>query len=192
MLVNFLRMICDVNDVPLAAVIRKRLIPLPENEEMDFGLRHSKYISHDDEMIERALILDRKEHDRNATGKNLEKTGPFDLRYRAARSFVWTIIKGFIGTNNKLNLQLKQYNRATDGRSAYFAIESFMLGDDHSSSLISDAEKGLRDTTYTTNVKNWKIEEYVSKHMEFHSTLNDQQERGTYIGMYEKEGRQIP
>ena len=127
-------------------------------------------------MIERAPILDHKEYDRTATDKNLEKTGPFDPRCRAARSLVWAIIKGCIGTNNKLNLQLKQYNRATDGRSAYFAIESFMLGNDHSSSLISATEQGLRDTTYTTNVKNWKIEDYVSKHMEFHSTLNDQKE----------------
>ena len=111
----------------------------------------------------------------------------------AARSLVWTVIKGCIGTNNKLNLQLKKSNRATDGRSAYFAIESFMLGNEHSSSLISAAEQGLRDTTYTSNVKNWKIEDYVSKHMEFHSTLNDQQALGTYIGIFEKKkGRQIP
>ena len=60
MLVNVLRMIHNVNGVPLAAVIRKRLIPPPDNEDMDFGLRHSKYISHDDEMIERAQILDSK------------------------------------------------------------------------------------------------------------------------------------
>ena len=125
-------------------------------------------------MIERAPILDRKEYDRTATDKSLEKTGPFDPRYRAARSLVWTIIKGCIVTNNKLNLQLKQYNRATDVRSAYFAIKSFMLGNDHYSSLISAAEQVLRDTAYTKNVKNWKIEDYVSKHMEFHSTLNDQ------------------
>ena len=96
---------------------------------------------------------------------------------------VWTIVKGCIGTNNKLNLQVKHYNRVTDGRSAYFAIESFMLGNDHSSFLISAAEQGLGDTTYTTNVKNWKIEDYVSKHMEFHSTLNEQQALGTYSGM---------
>ena len=32
MLLNFLRMIRDANGVPLAAVIRKRLIPLPDNE----------------------------------------------------------------------------------------------------------------------------------------------------------------
>ena len=115
-------------------------------------------------MIERAPILDRKEYDRHATDKNLEKTGPFDPRYMAACSLVWTIIKGCIGTNNKLNLQINQYNRATDRRSAYFAIESFMLGNDHSSSLINAAEQGLRDTTYTTNVKSWKIEDYVSKH----------------------------
>ena len=83
------------------------------------------------------------------------------------------VLYGCIGTNNKLNLQVKQYNRATDGRSAYFAIESFMLGNDHSSSLISAAEQGLRNTSFTTNVKNWKNEEYVSKHMVFHSTLTD-------------------
>ena len=117
----------------------------------------------------------------------MEKTGPFDPRYRAAHSLVWTIIKGCIGTNNKLNLQLKQYNRSTDGRSAYFAIESFMLGNDRSSSLISAAEQGLWDMTYTTNVKNWKIEDYVSKHMEFHSTSNDQQALGTYSGMFENQ-----
>ena len=138
-------------------------------------------------MIKRAPILDRKEYDRTATDKNLDKTGPIDLRYRAARSLVWTIVKGCIWTNNKLNLQVKQYNRSTDGRSAYFAIERFMLGNDHSSSLISAAEQGLRDTTYTTNVKNWKIEEYVSKHMEFHSTLNDQQALVTYSGTYENQ-----
>ena len=58
-------------------------------------------------MIERAPILDRKEYDQNATDKDLEKTGPFDPRYMADRSLVWTVIKGCIGTNNKLNLQLK-------------------------------------------------------------------------------------
>ena len=108
MLVNVLRMIRDVNGVPLAAVIRKRLIPPPENEDTAFGLQHSIYSSHDDEMIERAPILDSKEYDRTATDKNLEKTGPFDPRYRAACSLVWTIVKGCIGTNNKLNFQLKQ------------------------------------------------------------------------------------
>ena len=39
MLVNVLRMIRDVNGVPLAAVIRKRLIPPPDKEDMAFGLR---------------------------------------------------------------------------------------------------------------------------------------------------------
>ena len=102
MLVNFLHMIRDVNGVPLAAVIHKRLIPPPDNEDMAFGLRHSKYISHDDEMIECATILDSKGYDRTATDNNLEKTGPFDPRYRATRILVWTIVKGCPGTNNSL------------------------------------------------------------------------------------------
>ena len=41
MLQNFLRMICDANGIPLAAVIRKRLIPLPDSEDIAFGLQHS-------------------------------------------------------------------------------------------------------------------------------------------------------
>ena len=90
MLVNVLRMIRDVNGIPLAAVIRKRLTSPPDNEDMAFGLRQSKYISHNDEMIERAPILDSKGYDRTATDKNLEKTGPFDPRYRAAHSLVWS------------------------------------------------------------------------------------------------------
>ena len=53
MLLNVLRMIRDENGVPLAAVIRKHLIPLPDNEDKAFGLQHLKYLSHDDEMIER-------------------------------------------------------------------------------------------------------------------------------------------
>ena len=118
MLLNVLRMIRDANGVPLAAVIRKRLIPLPDNEDMAFGLQHSKYLSHDDEMIERAPILDRKKYDRNATDTDLEKTRPFDPHYMDAHSLVWTVIKGCIGTNNKLNLQLKQFNKTTNGRSA--------------------------------------------------------------------------
>ena len=60
MFLNVLRMIRNANGVPLAAVIRKHLIPLLGNEDMAFGLQHSKYITHDNEMIERAPILDRK------------------------------------------------------------------------------------------------------------------------------------
>ena len=129
-------------------------------------------------MIERAPILDCKTYDRDATDKILEKTGPFDPHYLAACSLVWTVIKGCIGSNNKLNLQLKQFNKTTDGRSAYFAIEAFLLGNDHSSSIVSATEKGLRDTTYTSNVKNWKIEDYITKHMEFHSVLYYQRTLG--------------
>ena len=41
MLHNILRMIRDANGVPLAALIRKRLIPLPDSEDIAFGLQHS-------------------------------------------------------------------------------------------------------------------------------------------------------
>ena len=47
MLLNVLRMIRDANGVPLAAVILKCLIPLPDTEDVAFGLQHSKYVSHD-------------------------------------------------------------------------------------------------------------------------------------------------
>ena len=117
MLQNVLRMIRDANGAPLAVVIHKRIIPRPDSDDIAFGFHHSEYASHDDEMIELAPILDRKTFDRDATDKVLEKTGPFDPRYLAARSLVWTVIKGCIGSNDKLNVQLKQFNKTTDGRS---------------------------------------------------------------------------
>ena len=136
-------------------------------------------------MIERAPILDRKTFDQNATDKDLEKTGPFDPRYLAALSLVWTVIKGCIGSNHKHNLRLKQFNNTTDGLSAYFGIEALLLGNDHSSSLVSAAEKGLRETTYTSNFNNWKIEDYITKHMEFYSISYDQRTLVKYKGMFE-------
>ena len=94
MLQNVLPMIRDANGVPLAALIRKRLIPLPDSEDISFGLQHSGYVSHNEEMIERAPILDRKKYDQTSTDMALEKKGPFDPRYLAAHSLVWTVIKG--------------------------------------------------------------------------------------------------
>ena len=63
MLQNVLRTICDANGVPLAAVIRKRIISQPDSDDIAFGLQHSEYASHDNEMIEHALILDCKTFD---------------------------------------------------------------------------------------------------------------------------------
>ena len=69
MLQNVLRMIRDANGVPIAAVICKRIILRPDNYDIAFGLQHSEYATHDNEMIERAPILDRKTFDRDATDK---------------------------------------------------------------------------------------------------------------------------
>ena len=71
-------------------------------------------------MNERAPIINHKTFYRNTTDKEFEKTGPFDPPYLAARSLVWTVIKGCVESNNKINLQLKQFNKTTDLRSAYF------------------------------------------------------------------------
>ena len=111
MLQNVLYMIRDANDVPFVAVIRKRIIPRPDGDDIAFGFQHSEYVSHEDEIIERAPILNRKTYDRDSTDKDLENTGPFDPRYLAACSLVWTVIKGCIGSNNKLNIQLSSSTR---------------------------------------------------------------------------------
>ena len=100
-------------------------------------------------MIERVPILDRETFDQDANDKELEKSVPFDPRYLSARNQVWTIIKVCIGSNNKLNIQLKRFNKTTDGRGAYFALEAFLLGNYHTSSIVNTAEKGLRGTTFT-------------------------------------------
>ena len=86
---NLLSMIHDPKGVPLAAVIRKELIPIPITSDPAFGEKYSEYASHDDKMIARATILDRDTYDHRALTKDLEKSGPFDPRHLAARNQVW-------------------------------------------------------------------------------------------------------
>ena len=88
MLQNVLRMIRDACGDPLAAVIRKRIVPRLDSDNITFGLQHSEYDSHDDEMIDSAPIINHKTFERNATDKELEKTVPFDTRYLSACSLV--------------------------------------------------------------------------------------------------------
>ena len=73
MLHNVLCMIRDTNGVPLVTVICKRLIPLPDSEDIGFGLQHSEYVSHDEEMIYPAPILDRNKYDQTAKDVVLKK-----------------------------------------------------------------------------------------------------------------------
>ena len=58
MLQNVLHTIRDANGIALAAVICKHIVPQPDNYDIAFVLQHSEYASHDDEMIERAPIID--------------------------------------------------------------------------------------------------------------------------------------
>ena len=187
MLHNVLRIIRDADGVPLAAVICNRIVPRPDSDDIAFGLQNSEYATHDYEMIERAPITNHDTFYQNATDKELEKTRPFDPCYLASRRLVWTVIKGCIGTKNKLNLQLKQFNKTTDGRGAYSSIEAFFFGNDHASSLISAAEKGLRETTFTKNVRNWRIEDYITKHIELYSIFDYQKTLVTHKGMFENQ-----
>ena len=44
----------------------------------------------------------------------------------------------------------------------------------------------MRETTFTTNVRNWRIEYYITKHIQFYSVIDDQYALGNHPGMYEK------
>ena len=79
-------MIRDPKCVPLAAVVHKHLIPRNSVVDPAFGERYSEYASFDDEMIERAPILDRDMYDHGALTKTLEKSGPLNPRHLAARN----------------------------------------------------------------------------------------------------------
>ena len=43
----------------------------------------------------------------------------------------------------------------------------------------------MRETTFTTNVRNWRIEDYITKHIEFYSVIDDQKALGKHPGMYD-------
>ena len=60
---NVLHVILDDNGVPLTAVICKRFVPRPDSGDISFGLQYSEYTLHDDEMIERAPIINHETFD---------------------------------------------------------------------------------------------------------------------------------
>ena len=148
---NLLTMIRDTKGVPLAVVTRKHMIPHSSADDPAYGERYSGYASFDDEMIERAPIFDHDTYDHGACTKDLEKSGPFYPRHLAARNQVRKIIKRCVGANNKLSLQIKQWTKTTDGLAAYFAIETFLLENEHTTSMINAAEKTLATTTFQSN-----------------------------------------
>ena len=43
----------------------------------------------------------------------------------------------------------------------------------------------MRETKFTTNVRNWRIEDYITKHIELYSILDDQKALGTHKGTFE-------
>ena len=54
---------------PLAVVIFNNIVPQPDSDDIAFVLQYSEYASRDDDMIERAPILDHETFDQNATEK---------------------------------------------------------------------------------------------------------------------------
>ena len=99
---------------------------------------------------------------------------------------MWKIIKRCIGTNNKLSLQRKQWTKSTDGRAAFLALETFLLGNEYATSQINAAGKLLATTTFQHNKKGFIIEDYVITHIQGYATIHEQQELGNHAGMHER------
>ena len=80
---------------------------------------------------------------------------------------------------------VRPFQKAKDGRGAYFALYQHYLGASSVDNMSSSAEKNLKNALYKGELKNFNFEKYVRIHMDQHQILNDLKEHG-YAGIDER------
>ena len=80
---------------------------------------------------------------------------------------------------------IRQYQKSRDGRAAYFALYTALLGSPAVANYASQAENKLQNLSLTgQKAKNWGFEKYVLSHMDQHTILEKLVEHG-YSGIDE-------
>jgi hypothetical protein len=161
-------MVGTVSKVPLAYVIRDHEDPLPEAAEPPFGDAGSPFASFSHELVARAPIY------HVAAGGARTMTHYFTLDRVVIWKLLYQICHGTIYYS-----YIRQYQQSRDGRAAYFALYTALLGTQAVSNYASTAENKLQSLSLTgQKTKNWGFEKYVLQHMDQHTILEKLKEHG--------------
>ena len=155
---------------PLSYVVRKE--PLVPEARLDpgYGERDTRYRSFKHEIEWRAPIMD-------STGKEDPVYSQDNVTVWKA---IWTIVK-----DTQYVTYVKPYMPTQDGRRAFVALYTTLLGPQAINNHASTAENKLQSMTLDgTRKKNWNFDKYVIGHKEQHIILEKLVEHG-YSGIDE-------
>ena len=160
-----------VSGRPLAYVVRKHMNILPSNIDPAYGKPGSTYNSYVHEIENRAPILMT-----NPDG-TLQEGAARTHHYLHDNAQVWKILYAILKGTTYVTY-IKQYLKKQDGRSAYEALYSKLLGSQAISNYASMAENKLDTMTLSGNRKNWNLDKYTLAHIEQHNILTKLKEHG--------------
>jgi len=112
----------------------------------------------------------------------LEKDGPFAAKYVRDRAVVYDLLKESFDGLDVWN-HATGFKRKKDGRGAFLSIFRFLLGHDHSKSVIEKAEADLKKLSYNGEEKNWNLSKHITKFKGLVSILKNMEEKGLYRGV---------
>jgi hypothetical protein len=135
--------------VPLQYVCRRDYNPPAPHEEEDYTLENDPMVA---EMIRRAPLL-----------------GPAFIEDNRR---VWHTIRATTFGTDAWGW-VTQFERYTNGRAAYFALQLHFLGETHQSAIKTAAEKVINSSYYTGEKRNFTYEMYAAKHKQAHKDLAD-------------------
>jgi hypothetical protein len=161
-------MLGDVSKIPLAYVICEHEDALPELTEPSFGEANSPFESFNQELVARApiYVTDAAGAQSLCHHYSLDRMTIWKILYQICN---WTMYYSYI----------RQFQASRDGRGAFFALYTALLGSQAVANYASQAENKLQDLSLNgQKAKNWGFEKYVLSHMDQHTTLEKLTEHG--------------
>ena len=167
-------MVGTVSQIPIAYVFRDHEDALHEDLEPPFGTLASPFASFSHELVARAPIF------HTLAGGARAMTHHYTLDRVAIWKILYQICHGTMYYS-----YIRQYQKSRDGRAAYFALYTALLGSQAVANYASQAENKLQNLSLTgQKAKNWGFEKYVLSHMDQHTILEKLVEHG-YSGIDE-------
>jgi hypothetical protein len=161
-------MVGTVSKIPIAYVLREYEDPLPEAAEPRFGNPNSPFASFNHELVARAPIFQ--------IGPNGTRT--MTHHFTLDRVVFWKILYQ-ICHGIMYYSYIRQYQQSQDGRAAFSALYTALLGSQAVANYTSTAENRLQTLPLTgQKAKNWGFEKYVLAHMDQHTIPEKLTEHG--------------
>ena len=154
--------------MPLAYVVRHRIIPNFEDKDLQMVYRGSRFTTHDKEMEARAPIIDAEKYDGGAEGEELEKYGPFSASFLSDTRKVRSVLHSLWSTTSAW-AHVKMLDKTQNGGQVYRTLHKHFFGGNKVLTLLTNILTMLRGLTYTGDSTNYNFDKYVTNHVQQHN-----------------------